>query len=61
MVKLRAGRCGARWFTSKQALCEFVSALTPRLDNQAPPPVRTLSARQRASERAAQQLEALGI
>jgi hypothetical protein len=61
MVKLRAGRIGGRWFTSEEALKEFIAALTPALDGEARPVPRTANARRRASERAARELEAAGI
>jgi hypothetical protein len=58
-VRLRAGRVGGRWFSSTEAVNEFIAALTP------PPssPSSTRSARQRrtASERAEQVLAADGI
>jgi hypothetical protein len=61
LIKLRAGRCGGRWFTSKEALREFISALTPRMDGDPTPSVRSPNARQRACEKAAKALEQLGI
>jgi hypothetical protein len=61
-VKLEAVRLGGRWLTSVEALGRFAAAQTPDLDAPAggsatprPP------ARRRASERAARELERLGI
>jgi hypothetical protein len=59
-VRLEAVRLGGRWLTSREALQRFAEALTPRLADTQPPP-RAPAARQRASERAARQLEKLGI
>lgn len=60
-VKLQAIRLGGRWMTSRESLQRFAEALTPRTDQPAPATPRTPTARQRASERAAKQLEAIGI
>ena len=59
-VRLDAVRVGAGWRTSKEALTRFVQALTPSLDEPTPGP-RSSTARRRASERAAAQLERAGI
>jgi hypothetical protein len=42
-------------------LQRFAEALTPRTDQPAPAAPRTPTARRRASDRAAKQLDALGI
>jgi hypothetical protein len=60
LVRLEAIRLGGRWVTSREALQRFAEALTPRLGDTSPMP-RTPAAQQRASERAAQQIEKLGI
>ena len=60
-VKLRAGRCGGKWFTSQEALREFIEALTPCVEGVEALPPRTLKQRRRASERAARELERMGI
>jgi hypothetical protein len=61
VVKLRAGRIGGKWYTSTQALQEFQLALTPQSDIPPPPVHRPASKRQRESEKAARELEKLGI
>jgi hypothetical protein len=60
-VRLRAARFGGRWVTSRQALAEFVEALTPRLSDAAISPPRTPGQCVRASERASARLEKAGI
>jgi hypothetical protein len=60
-IKLRGGRCGGRWFTSEEALREFIEALTPRQDGEPPATPRSAGQRRRASERAASELERLGV
>ena len=61
-VRLEAVRLGGRWMTSRQALQRFCERLTPRLDGQdAPPALRTESRRRRADERAAGELDRLGL
>ena len=57
-VKLEAVRCGGRWVTSEEALARFMQRLTPDLQNDAPAP-RTPAQRQRASEVAGRELDAL--
>jgi hypothetical protein len=61
LVKLEAIRLGNRWMTSKPALQRFAERLTPRPDSPAPASVRSPSRRQRAGERAAEELERLGM
>jgi hypothetical protein len=50
----------SKWITSRQALSRFLQAQTlPAVDEQATP--RTVSARNRAAERASRELERAGI
>jgi hypothetical protein len=58
---LEAVRLGGRWVTSREALQRFAERLTPDLGNRPAPAPRTPTARRRAAEQAAKQLEALGI
>jgi hypothetical protein len=60
VVRLEALRIGSRWVTSREAIQRFAEALTPRL-NSASPASRTRTARLRASKRAAEQLDKLGL
>jgi hypothetical protein len=60
LVRLEAVRLGKRWVTSTEAMQRFVEALTPRLAGTAPT-LRPPAMRLRASARAAQQLEQVGI
>jgi hypothetical protein len=60
-LKLEAVRVGNKWITSLEALERFAAAQTPRLDGDPAPAPRTPTARRRASERAAKELEAAGI
>jgi hypothetical protein len=58
---LEAVRLGGRWMTSREALQRFSDRLTPRLggdDHTAP---RSPASRRRASERAAAELDNLGL
>src|SRR5262245_50782224 len=59
-VRLEAVRVGGRWLTSVEALARFTESLSavPAAD---PAPVRTPAQRLRASERAAAELERVGI
>jgi hypothetical protein len=59
-VKLEALRLGGRWVSSREALQRFAEALTPHTDTPASA-TRTPRQRRRASERAARELERLGI
>jgi hypothetical protein len=61
VVKLECARVAGRWLTSEPALARFIAAQTPATDNSPTPAPRTPTARQRASERAAKQLDAIGI
>jgi hypothetical protein len=60
-IKLDAVRLGGKWITSREALQRFTERLTPRLDGDPSPLPRSPGQRARASERAANQLEKLGI
>jgi hypothetical protein len=61
LVKLEAIRIGNRWMTSKPALQRFAERLTPRLDSRAVTGARSPARRQRATERAAEELSRLGM
>jgi hypothetical protein len=60
-VRLEAVRLGGRWVTSREALQRFAERLTPRMDDEPPAPPRTANQRRRESERAAQELERMGV
>jgi hypothetical protein len=60
-VRLDGLRLGGRWVTSHAAIQRFAEALTPKLDAESLPPPRTPTARRRASEQAARELDAAGI
>jgi hypothetical protein len=60
-VKLEAMRVGNRWITSREALQRFAEALTPRHAAQESLAPRSPAKRRGASERAARQLDELGI
>jgi hypothetical protein len=59
-IRLEAIRLGSKWVTSKEALQRFAEALTPAVDEPLPTP-RTPISRQKASERAAKELERMGV
>lgn len=59
-VRLEALKCGSAWLTTMSAVERFLSAQTPQFDTS-PAPTRTPGQRQRAAERAAKQLESVGI
>jgi hypothetical protein len=62
VVRLEAVRIGSRWMTTREALQRFAERLTPAADAPVPaPPTRTPERRQRASERAAAELERFGL
>lgn len=61
VVRLEAARVGARWFTSKAAIHRFSERLTPAFGNNDEIKLRTLKGRERASARAARELEDAGI
>lgn len=55
-VHLRASRCGGRWFTSREAVQEFISSQTPDVTT-----VPRISARRNNSERAGAECARLGF
>jgi len=61
LVRLEAIRLGGRWLTSREALQRFAERLTPSLDGEPPAAPRTANQRRQASERAARELEGMGI
>jgi hypothetical protein len=61
LVRLDAIRLGGRWVTSREAIQRFAEALTPQLNGNAVLPPRSAAKRRQASERAAKELEKLGI
>jgi hypothetical protein len=61
LVRLDAVRLGSRWVTSRQALQRFAEALTPRLDDTKGSLPRSPRQRQQAADRAAKELEKIGI
>jgi hypothetical protein len=61
VVRLQAVRVGSRWVTSVEALERFADRQTPQFENVQHEAPRTGTARQRAAERAFQQLRKLGI
>jgi hypothetical protein len=63
-VYLRAARVGSRWMVSRESLDEFFTALTVQTAqpaNGTPPAPRTAGQRRRAAERAARELDRMGI
>ena len=58
-VRLEALRVGGRWLTSREALQRFAERQTPTFNDS--PRIRTAAARSRASERAEQRLQAIGM
>jgi hypothetical protein len=60
-VRLEALRVGSRWVTSKEALQRFAEALTPAASMICTPALRTPTMRQKAVERAARELERMGV
>lgn len=61
LVFLQAAKLSGRWLTTGPALQRFLAAQTPPVGGEAQPAPRTPAARQRASERAAKELEKIGI
>jgi hypothetical protein len=61
VVKLECIRVSGRWLTSAEAISRFVAKQTPQSEAEAMPTPRTPTQRRKASERAAKELEALGI
>jgi hypothetical protein len=60
VVRLEGLRLHGRWLSSLEALQRFLLAQTPTLDEPGPLP-RTPTARRRASDRAAAELDRIGI
>jgi hypothetical protein len=60
-IRLEAARLSGRWVTTPQAIARFLEAQTPQLDDSSEHRPAGRNARQRASERAANELERLGI
>jgi hypothetical protein len=61
-VRLEAVRAGRKWLTSREAVQRFLEALTPDPEAaQSTPVPRSPGRRQRASERAARELEKMGL
>ena len=60
-VRLEGARLGSRWITSKEALQRFMDRLTPAVSEAPTPAPRTPTQRQRAAERAGEELDKIGI
>jgi hypothetical protein len=60
-VRLEAIRLGGRWLTSREALQRFAEAQTPNPDLSTQELPRTQTSRRRASDRAAKELDRIGI
>jgi hypothetical protein len=60
-IRLEAARLAGKWVTTPGAIRRFVEAQTPCLDAEPPPTSRTPGRRRRESERAAKELNRLGI
>jgi hypothetical protein len=60
-VRLEAVKGPAGWISTPGALARFLAALTPRPTDEPTPATRTPAARRRASERAAEKLDEIGI
>lgn len=60
LVKLEAERVGCRWLTSEAALARFAERLAGNADAMPVESPRTPTQRQRASDRAARELERMG-
>ena len=60
-VRLEGVRLGSRWMTSAAALARFAETLTPRLAKVPGSSPRSPTKRRRESDRAAADLEKLGI
>jgi hypothetical protein len=61
ILRLEAAKLAGRWLTSAPAIERFLAAQTPAIDQQTPTAPRTPGQRSKASEKAARELEALGI
>src|SRR5262245_51788545 len=60
-VRLEAIRLGGRWLTSAQAIERFIACQTPQFSDGPVSTPRTVRQRQRAAERAGEELEQMGI
>ncbi len=60
-VRLEAARLSGRWLTSEPALERFLAAQTPALGDDPPHTTATQKQRKRAAERAARELDKIGI
>ena len=60
-VRLEGLRLGSRWFTSREALQRFAERLTPRLGGDDSGAPRSPTGRRRATERAAVELDKIGL
>ncbi len=61
IVKLEAARLAGRWLTSTPAIERFLARQTPTTETASMPVPRTPTQRRKASERAARELERIGI
>jgi hypothetical protein len=61
VVRLECVRLSGRWLTSEQAISRFVAAQTPPSEGEAVPAPRTPTLHRKSSERAARELERIGI
>jgi hypothetical protein len=61
VVRLEAARLGNRWITSREALQRFADRLTPKTGDSPPVPAPTPNQRERAAQKAAAELAAMGI
>jgi hypothetical protein len=59
-VRLEAIRLGGRWLTSRAAIQRFCDALTPRTEDDSPPPTRTERQADRAAEQSGKRLAKAG-
>jgi hypothetical protein len=60
-VRLEAARLAGRWVTTPGAIRRFVQAQTPRAEGGDAPAPRSPGKRERAAERAARELDRVGI
>jgi hypothetical protein len=60
-VHLEAARLAGKWITTPAAIRRFVAAQTPLLDGETTPSPRTPTQRLLADERAARELDRIGI
>jgi len=60
-LRLEVCRFGGRWVTTEAALARFIKAQTPRMESEQAEAPRTPTQRQKAADRATQQLDKIGI